>query len=261
MRGHLQQANQEKRGRVLAFIGAKGGVGTTTVALNTATLLARQHQTLFVELRPDYGTAAAQLNEKPSRTIGHLIATSAQPVTELEVRSHLQQGASGLHLLFSPQRPADFCSLGADYVESLLQATRRLAARVVLDLPPHPSDATRAALEHCDQIALITEPEPAAISATRVMLDLFDSWQVGSSLAALIIVRRSASAIPLSIKEMETQLERKIAGVIPPAADVCSRATISGKPIVLEQPAHIACTSIAEITRNLAASLMPAAAR
>jgi len=53
-------------GQVFAFVGAKGGVGTTTLAVNVATALAQQHHsTLFIDMHPSYGDAAVQLGAEP----------------------------------------------------------------------------------------------------------------------------------------------------------------------------------------------------
>src|SRR5207247_10567574 len=53
-------------GQIFAFVGAKGGVGTTTLAVNVASALAGQRQsTLFIDLHPAYGDAAVQLGAEP----------------------------------------------------------------------------------------------------------------------------------------------------------------------------------------------------
>ena len=91
-------------GKVLAFIGAKGGVGTTTAVLNIATALVMQEKKVIAaEIRSTYGTISAQLNLDQPKGLASLLDHDTDKINEHEVTLHLIGLPSGLRLLVGPQ--------------------------------------------------------------------------------------------------------------------------------------------------------------
>jgi pilus assembly protein CpaE len=93
----LRKAQPVKAGKVLGFIGAKGGVGTTTVALNVASILAQQNKTVIaIELRPDYGTFSLELAGAPIENLSNLLELDPERIDERALSTRLFNSRFGL---------------------------------------------------------------------------------------------------------------------------------------------------------------------
>jgi len=97
---------QKSKGQIVAFVGAKGGVGTTTLAINTAvSLIQTQHSVTLLELRDSPGTAIFQLQLNPEQDLGTLLEKDADVLSARLINRALAQDESGLQLLAAPKKP------------------------------------------------------------------------------------------------------------------------------------------------------------
>ena len=150
---------------MLGFIGAKGGVGTTTVALNIATALVMQEKKVVAaEIRSSYGTFSAQLNLVQPQGLVSLLELDPGKINEHEVSLHLIDLPSGLKLLVGPQSVAEYREIEPQQVETIIKIIASMVDYVILDLPCYPSDANQAAIRRCDLVALVIEPESTALA-------------------------------------------------------------------------------------------------
>jgi pilus assembly protein CpaE len=248
----LRQIRPAKRGKVLGFIGAKGGVGTTTVALNIASILAQQKKAVIaVELRSYHGTFPLQLREAPIENLRNLLELDPERITERELSTRLLTSPSGLRVLFGPQKVDEFKEIEPDRAEAVIKGLAGMADYTIIDLPCHPSSANQAAIRHCDFVTLVLLPEPACVMSGKLTLELLKSWGVG--LVGAIIVRRAIAARAMKVPEIRSRLGCDIIGVMPPAAQACIEAQERGVPLVLYQPDSLAAVNLTEIAHRLVA--------
>lgn len=91
--------------KLLVVMGAKGGVGTTTVALNLASSIALQKKSVIVvELRAHGGTFAPLLNHAPISDLSSLLELPVETLRQAEIGPHLVDFPWGLKVLFAPGR-------------------------------------------------------------------------------------------------------------------------------------------------------------
>lgn len=250
----LRAEQQTAPGRVLGFIGAKGGVGTTTVALNVAAALAGQEkQVAAVELRTYYGTFSAQLNEQPNMNLRGLLDLSPDQIDGRALGDHLIASRFGVHLLYGPQRVDDYRLLEADHVEAILDGCAAMADIVVVDLPGHPSAANWAAVRRCDYVILVTEPEPACLVAGRAILQALASWGVRAGRVGVVAVNRGGSASVMGLAEVREELGCDVIGLVPPMVDACLAARRLSVPVVVANPSLVASANLVEIANRLGA--------
>ena len=248
----LRKARPVKAGKVLGFMGAKGGVGTTTVALNVAVALAQQKKTVIaVELRSHYGSFASQLGHTPTENLSRLLELDPQRINEKELSARLVNWSSGLRVLFGPQKVEEFMPIGDDQAEAVIKVLAGMANVTIIDLPGHPCDASRAAIQLCDRLALVVEPQPTSVASGKLTLELLESWGVGGGVVGLVVVNRTTLAVPLAA--IRSQLGCEIIGVMPPAVEACIAAQKQGVPLVLYQPDHLAAANLMEIANKLVA--------
>jgi DNA-binding response OmpR family regulator len=255
---HYQQVRPSLRkqpGKVFGFIGAKGGVGTTSIALNIATVLAlQQKKVLAVEIRSTYGTFSAQLNLAKHQGLVHLCKTDLKDLEEREINMNIIDLPSGLKLLVGPQDITEYGEIEPQQLEAIIRIIASMFEYTILDISCLCSGASQAAIQYCDLVALIVEPESAAIASGIVAADQIKSWGVPMGKLNIIVVNRAPLAIPRKLDQITNQLEREILGVIPNAADSCIAAQNAGLPIVMYRPDSDIAKAYLEITKRITES-------
>ncbi|MBA3533977.1 MAG: response regulator [Ardenticatenales bacterium] len=239
------------RGKLLGFVGAKGGVGTTTVALNLATLLAAQQPTILVELRPSLGTLASHLQNTFPETLATLSSLNPREINERALRRCLVSGPSRLQVLCAPSTLQESGSLSLAQLDALLSGLRAIAECVMLDLTPTPLEVFSLAIQQCDIVTIVSEPDPVALKASQALLAALAGWGISASQVNVLLVHRSGAGNLTTLSEAQTMLRAPILGVIPPAAEACLIAMSQGLPLVLSQPHHRAATTLREISKTL----------
>ena len=251
----VRRSLPKQPGKVLGFIGAKGGVGTTTVALNIASaLVMQQKRVVAAEIRSSYGTFSAQLNlAKPQGLMG-LLALDPGKISEREVGLRLISLPSGLRLLVGPQCVAEYRDIEPRQVENIISIITSMVDYAILDLPCHPSATNQAALRCCDMAIFVIEPESTALLAGVIAVDQIKTYGVQGNRVAVVVVNRAQLAISMKLDQLKTTLGHEVIGVIPSAADALIASQRAGLPITICQPNSDASKAYVEITKRISAS-------
>lgn len=204
-------------GRVLAFLGAKGGVGTTTVALNTAAVLARQKKSVIaLELRPYGGSFSSQTQQNPSRTLKYLLDLDPEQITPTPIRKCLVALPFGVQAIYAPQRPDEFTDFRPGQPEAIIRCAQLMADYVILDLPSSLSPLSQAAVTRSDLLTLVVERNTDCVAAGKQAVQLLMHWGVEESAIAAAVVIKDALAAYMSLPDIGARLGCAVAGVIPP---------------------------------------------
>lgn len=239
-------------GKIISFIGAKGGVGTTTVALNLAALLAMQKKNVILaEMRGDYGSVASHLKVGPTENLAQLMNVPTPQIDERALSRRLMNSAFGVRVLFGPQRVDEFGVPHADAVKDILKQLGAMAEYVLLDLPPGTSPATEAAIRMSDLVAVVMENDPTSVQAARITLDLLKTWGASGSLVCAIISNRSGLTSGANLRDIKTQLGCEIVGVVPFASEACVAALGQGVPLTVFRPDNIAAMTLKEMASRI----------
>ena len=251
----VRRSLPKQPGKVLGFIGAKGGVGTTTAALNIASaLVMQQKRVVAAEIRSSYGTFSAQMRLDQPKGLVNLLVHDPGKINEQLVSLHLAVLPSGLKLLVGPQSVAEYRGIEPQHVEKIIQIITSMVDYAILDLPCFPSDANQAAIRCCDLVALVVEPESTSLASGIVAVDLLRSWGVYGDRLGIIVVNRTSFVIPIKLDQFKTALGHEIIGVIPTAADALFSSQLAGLPIILFQPSSDVTKTFVEITKKISAT-------
>jgi MinD-like ATPase involved in chromosome partitioning or flagellar assembly/FixJ family two-component response regulator len=254
----VPKTEPQKRARVLGFLGVKGGVGTTSVALNVASVLAQKgHSVTLAELRSYPGTLAHQVHTRPGLDLSSLFELDAVHISEPAVSARLCKLPFGLRVLFGPQKADESKEIGAEQAKAIVEGLACSADFVVLDLPAHASAATRAAVQACDFTLLTLEAEPVSIAAARTTLELMESWGLGRRIIGAAVVNRGLFSNPLTFGEIKSSLPCEIVGVVPPAAEAFLAAHKCGLPVVLSKPESTCAVALTELAARLVMDPVP----
>jgi pilus assembly protein CpaE len=195
-------------GRVIAVVGAKGGVGASTVAHNVAWAIARDLalDSVVIDLDLAFGTAGLDFNQDPVQGIANAISQQERPDTALMERL-LSKCTDRLSLLAAPATLDQVYDFGADAFDAIFDTLRMTTPCIVLDVPHQWSAWTKRALIGADDILVVAEPDLANMRNAKNMLNVLKAArpndrpplyclnQIGMHKRPEITVREFAKAI------------------------------------------------------------------
>lgn len=160
-------------GRIIAVMGAKGGVGASTVAHNVAWAIARNldASTVIVDLDIAFGTAGLDFNQDPPQGIAEAVFSPERLDANMLDRL-LSRCSDNLALLAAPAVLDRTLDLPEDAFEQLFDLLRATVPCVVLDVPHVWSAWARRALINSDEIVVVAAPELASLRNAKNLIDL-----------------------------------------------------------------------------------------
>jgi pilus assembly protein CpaE len=160
-------------GRTIAVIGAKGGVGASTIAHNIAWALARDLRldSVVADLDLAFGTAGLDYNQDPSQGIADAVL-SPERIDTAFIDRLLSKCTDHLSLLAAPATLDRVYDFDADAFESTFDVLRATVPCIVLDVPHMWTAWTKRTLVGADEILIVAVPDLANLRNAKNMLDL-----------------------------------------------------------------------------------------
>jgi len=244
-----------KDGKIINIIGSKGGVGTTTVAVNLAVSLAEKKSVqsvalidmnllfgdipLFLEIEPKYNWSEITKN------ISRLDDTFLKNILSVDV--------SGVCVLPSPSYLSKQHMATPAIMERLLIVMRRMFDYVIVDGGQSLGDISLKILGLSDTVLLISILSLPCLSNTNKLLRTFHDLGFPPDENIRIIVNRYLKKSDISVKDAEISLEKEIFWTIPNDYQTTVTATNRGKALAQFAPRE----EITKNFRNLATELGP----
>jgi len=160
-------------GRVIAIVGAKGGVGASTVAHNVAWAIARDLalDSVVIDLDLAFGTASLDYNQDPAQGIANAVFSPDRLDTAVMERL-LAKCTDHLSLLAAPATLDRVYDFGAEAFDAIFDTLRLTTPCIVLDVPHQWSAWTKRILVGADDILIVAEPDLANLRNTKNMLTM-----------------------------------------------------------------------------------------
>ena len=160
-------------GRMIAIVGAKGGVGASTVAHNVAWAISRDLalDSVVIDLDLAFGTASLDYNQDPVQGIANAVF-SPDRLDTTTVERLLAKCSDRLSLLASPASLERVYDLGAEAFDSIFDTLRMTMPCIILDVPHQWSGWTKRVLVGADDILVVAEPDLANLRNTKNMLTM-----------------------------------------------------------------------------------------
>ncbi len=235
---------------VIGFAGAKGGVGTTTVALNVAmTLVHGGHSVIYVELSPHLGTAAWLLNMTNQSPLSNASA-KFKDMNEAVVNQLLLQHSTGLQVLcVSPWDQEVGAQISTELLTELFRELKGLADYLVLDFPLEPSFPSICFLSQCEILDLVMESDAIGINLAKSQLAFIRSHCETPVFVTLV----NRSGIPLAdgLQGIQEEIGYEIPVVLPTASELCYTAGMKKLPIVCFNPESVLAMQFAKLSEQL----------
>ena len=250
-RRHAAQGDATPTSQTFAFFGSKGGAGTTTLAVNCGTELARLsgRPTIIIDLNPFLGEVALFLGVRPRFTIldavDNLHRLDAEFLREL-VATH----KSGLDILAGSDTVDRPSGQDAGALEELVQWLGRSYEFVVIDAGNLTNRSAEVAVFAADSIFLVANPDVPSIRNTQRVVDRMEQMGAGKDRIRILLNRTSEHHL-IAPKQIEATIGHPVHHAFSSDYATVSAALNAGEPLALNNRSALA-TQLGRFTRALA---------
>lgn len=235
-----------------AFFAPSGGVGCSTLAVNTALSLVEKADgdVLLLDGKQYFGNIDIMLNLQVQSTMGDLISYADRLTDEL-IREVVTVHSSGLHVLPSPKNLRISQSITPDSLYSIVQSLQKIYDHIVIDVGSALSENAVTLMDSAFRVLLVIDPGMAALHGVRIFLEISSTLEYSERKVLLAINRANAKG-GISVQQIEKLLGKKPFASIPDDYQLAFRSINLGVPININNPK----SSLSKSIGNLATSLM-----
>lgn len=178
----------EPIGRSIAFIGAKGGVGSSTIAHNLAWSMSTlfKSDVVVADLDLAFGTANINFDQDPAQGIAEAVF-SPERIDEVYLDRLLAQCSDHLSLLAAPSTLERVYDFDQDAFAQIIDTAQRSAPLLVLDMPHVWTGWSKATLMKADDVVITATPELANLRNTKNIIDMLKRLRPNDPPPKLII--------------------------------------------------------------------------
>jgi len=249
------------RGKVISVFGMKGGVGTTTIAINLAVNLTKtEKKVILVDLNLQLGNAPLFLNMKPKYSIVD-ISGNVEDMDPVTIKGVLPRHSSGMYLLAGPARPEHAELVRESHIDRILTFLRSMFDYIVIDTTHALSERTLRALDESDTVLAVLTDDLAAVYNARQCLDIFQRMDYGENKVRLVM-NRGISSRGIPRQDVEESINYKIFWNIPNEKyPTVLSALNQGIPISIFKPRSKLSDAFRQLAGYLDKELYPEEAR
>ncbi|HET8929205.1 MAG TPA: P-loop NTPase [Acidimicrobiales bacterium] len=223
-------------GQVITVFSTKGGAGKSVVACNLGVALARKSDRPVVLIDADlqFGDCAVMLKLAPQRTVVDAVNAIDQLDASMLAGMLIKHEPSGLLVLPAPLEPAFADQITAEYMTTIVDLLRSIAAYVVIDTPAYFNDIVLTLIEMSDDVLLVAGMDVPNIKNVKIGLQTLRMLNTPMSKLHLVLNRANAK-VKLDVNEVERTLQVRAESQIP--SDVAVPQSVNkGVPVVLDAP-------------------------
>jgi DNA-binding response OmpR family regulator len=237
----------------IAFIGTKGGVGTSTLAVNVGALLASTgEKTALVDFRLGQGTLGLSLGQVKSTGLANLLSVPPNEITLQKIESELVTHKSGLQLLLSTTRPRENqINLSQDAAVLIARDLRNISQNVLIDLGAGLNRLTARVMREVDHVVVTVEPSRMALIMARGVLQEIKQIGINPASISVVIIQRAPTNMQIPWQEAEQILDHEMTAMISADPDLAFEATEAAEPMVLHQPDSIVANQYVKLVEEL----------
>lgn len=253
-RRQLMQSNRgdAPHGRLIVVNSPKGGVGSTTIAVNTAIAL-RQisgSPVVLVDGSLQFGDICVHLNVRSKYNLSDL-ATAARDLDDAMLGRVLCPHDSGLHVLLAPAEPDQAASIEGAAINAILDKLLERYAFVVVDTWSFLDEVTETLLRRADHVLLVTTPELPTLRNAKRLIEYAQRHDIAAG-KIMIVLNRFPSVEGITIEDVQEHLRYPVAANIPSEGLPITQSINRGVPIVIAQPKSWAAQNILRLAARLA---------
>lgn len=183
-----EDEGQPRLGRLVAFVGARGGAGSSTVAHNVATSLAQWHgtPTLLADLDLQFGTVGFNFDVDGSYGMNDILR-SASRLDEVLLNRIALQPSENLELLASEPTLKRVGDVHGGAIERLIEIAQTTERTVILDMPNTWTQRSKKAMISADQIFITATPDLTSLRNTKMIAEFLRQARPNDSMPLLVL--------------------------------------------------------------------------
>lgn len=244
--------------RCWAVVGAVGGSGATTLAIEFANALAarsgKDKSVCLIDLNLADGAAAAYLGAQPSMHLADF-AQSADRIDAAMLQAFVTPVSKQMDLLAGLREPTAFDAVSREAVLRVLEVACECYEWVILDIPRHRRAWTLEALAGCDEVLVVSELTVPALIAARSLADEIEEALDHEAKPRIILNRLSTRMFgpAPSMGEAERALGRKADAGVSSDWEAAAASANLGGPIATHRPKSKIVQDVQKLVERLAA--------
>ncbi len=240
-------------GRIIAIVGAKGGVGASTIAHNVAWAIARDLtlDSVVADLDLAFGTAGLDYNQDPPQGIAEAVF-SPDRIDTAFVDRLLSKCTDHLSLLAAPATLDRVYDFGAEAFDSIFDILRSTVPCTVLDVPHQWSGWTKRALVSADDILVVATPDLANLRNTKNIFDILKAMRPNDRPPLYCLNQVGVPKRPeINVSEFAKAIESQPIVSIPFEPQIFGSAANNGQMIAEVAASHKATEMFLQIAQRL----------
>ncbi|MGO9698015.1 MAG: CpaE family protein [Xanthobacteraceae bacterium] len=246
-------------GRVVAVVGAKGGVGASTVAHNIAFSIARDLMldSVVADLDLAFGTAGLDFNQDPPQGIAEAVF-SPDRIDNAFIDRLLSKCTDHLSLLAAPATLDRVYDFGADAFEAIFDSLRATIPCIVLDVPHQWTGWTKQTLVGADDILIVAAPDLANLRNTKNLHDFLKAARPNDQLPLYCLNQVGIPKRPeIKAADFAKALESEPVAAIPFEPQLFGAAANNGQMIAEIAASHRTTELIRQLAQQLTGRTEP----
>ena len=237
---------------VVAVVGSRGGVGSTSIAVNIGCDLAqdKQHNVALVDLDLALGDADVALDLIPDYTLAD-VAMNIDRLDMTFLRRSLSKHATGLSLLPHPVQMEDISLIHEDHLQRVIGLLRASYTHLVFDLSKRFTPTDWTAMRMADVILLVAQLELTSLRNVVRMLHTLGSEEAMSGKVKVVVNRVGSEDCDITLKKAEETIGQPIFWQVPNDFRSMLGARNAGVPLIEHAPKSKIHLSMMELANNL----------
>jgi len=241
-------------GRTIAFIGAKGGVGSSTLAHNISWALSEtfENEVVIADLDLPFGTANIDFDQDPPQGIAEAVF-SPNRIDEVYLDRLLTECSKHLSLLAAPSSLERVYDFDAEAFSPIVETAQRTAPTVILDIPHGWTSWISTTLARADEIVITAAPDLANLRNAKSLMDALKKLRPNDAAPRLILNQSGVPKKPeISASDFGSALGVKLLATIPFDPPTFGKAANAGRMIGQLNPKHPISQTINQVAFALA---------
>ncbi|MCA0386762.1 MAG: response regulator [Firmicutes bacterium] len=225
------KAPQTHHAQVISFFSAKGGVGKSMIALNSALLMHDKlgKKVMLVDLDLQFGDIALMVNKQNELTIKEMFDDS--PIKTMEdVQPYIHSYKSGVDMLFAPKDPESAEYISKDQVNEVIELLKKHYDIIIIDTGVNYDEVTLNALDHSDRVIIVTNLEVTGLKNTKLSLRVMQSLNYDHQ-KVKILVNMTNDKFGVTKANVQKAFNYDVIGYLPEDIKLVRNATNTGIPL------------------------------
>ena len=250
-RSNAKQSDSKRPVMTYGFIGAKGGVGLSTLVTNVGALMAQNQGTSIVDFRLGRGTIALSLGFGQATGLADVLKTPDK-INSTLIQDSMITHRTGLQVLPASIRSRESqLKLTPELAKTIIKTMGNLTPNVLVDFGPGLNKLTISMLRDMRQMTVAVEPNRVALVMSRDILQELNQVGIEKSRVNVVIVNRAASSLQISWQDAEQFLDHEISTVISSVPELAFQAIETEMPLAAQHPDAVVSGQYAKLTEKL----------